>query len=364
MNASAAGRSVAAFGLPNSLPAPTEPLDPDAWRTLVAHSEGQRLNGLLTAAATAGDLVANDAQLEELAVRDERWQSHTLQMERLLLDTLGVLHDVDTRVFKGPALAHTVYPNPSHRVFGDVDILVPGTQLAAARSALVTELGGVDVLPELRPGFDAQFAKDVMIRVGDAEVDLHRTLAAGPFGLRLPVDTLFEGSDSFQLGDSSVATLSPLHTFLQVCYNAALGDIPPRLLSLRDVAQVWLTSSLDLNEVTAVAHTWGGASVVARAVDLTWSVLGLTPCELSTWAAHYSPGPMERRLLAASVSQSRSYTRQVASIAAVSGLGPRLRYTHAIISPSAQYLTARGWTRGRHLRRAWQRLRPGRHSLG
>jgi hypothetical protein len=216
------------------------------------------------------------------------------------------------------------------------------------------------VLPDMRPGFDAEFAKDVMLRIDRTEIDLHRTLAAGPFGMRIPVEELFDNPTDVQLGSQTFQTLGPTATFVQVCYNAALGDVPPRLLSLRDVAQVHHHYNLSLDDIIDIADRWGGTTVVARAVEQTWETLGLEPCELSEWANAYEPSALDRRLLAASVSEQRSYTRAVASLFAIKGLGAKARYLRAVLSPSDEYLEARGWTRRSHLRRAVDRLRPRR----
>ncbi len=56
------------------------------------------------------------------------WLTHALRVERVLLDVTLTLDraGIDSRVLKGVALSHTAYSDPSERVFGDVDLLVPG----------------------------------------------------------------------------------------------------------------------------------------------------------------------------------------------------------------------------------------------
>ncbi len=233
---------------------------------------------------------------------------------------------------------------------------MPADRLAETRALLVRTHGALDPLPELRPGFDAAFAKDVLIQLDGLEIDLHRTLASGPFGHRVDTTDLFATSRSFALGGATIDTLGPAATFVQVCYNAALGDIPPRLASLRDVAQVHQSCSPDRGEVLDLASRWGATAVVATAIGLTWDALRLAPCDLSAWAAAHRPGPVDARYLAASRSSARSYTRHLASLAAIDGVGPRLRYAYAIVRPSPDYLDARGWTGRSHVNRAVRRL--------
>lgn len=317
----------------------------------------QRLIGL-AAAATRAD-VGEPEWLEEL---DDSWQAEALGMERLLVavSTALATAGIDSRVIKGPALAHTVYPEASWRTFGDLDIVVRGEQLVDARRLLVEDLGARDPLPEVRPGFDAEFAKDVLLRIDRTEIDLHRTVAPGPFGMRVPTDELFDSPTEFTLADTTLRTLSPTATFVQVCYNAALGDVPPRLMSLRDVAQVQHHHHLAVDDIVKLADRWGGTAVVASAVAQAWETLELEPTDLSIWAAGYEPSWLDAKLLAASVSQQRSYTRALASVAAIKGPRAKARYLRSVLSPSAEYLEARNWTRGSHVRRAIDRLKPRR----
>lgn len=353
-----AARVVAGAGLDTAIVGITQPLDDRDWSVFAGLLERNRLIGLAALAVETERLAVTDDQFDDLTERDQRWQSHALVAERLLQEVLATLHagDIDTRVLKGSALAHTVYAAPEHRVFGDLDVLVPGARLSDARAALTAGLGVDDVLPELRPGFDQEFAKDVLLRADGIEIDLHRTIAAGPFGLRLPVDELFDGGRQFELGDRRAPTLGPVATFVQVACNAALGDVPPRLGSLRDVAQCGLSSDIDVAAVGELARRWRLEAPVGRAVTATWDALGLADHPLRAWAGTLEIGPGDRHLLAASVTTNRSYARHVASLAAVPGLAAKARYARAILGPQQTYRRARGWQRGDHLRRAWRGL--------
>ena len=349
-------QAVAAFGL-DHLETP-ELAGSEDLASLVHDAERHRLTGLLAAAVRSGRLDPTAdirAQIEEI---DERWQRHGLLMGRLLVDVVEALAaaSIPHRVIKGPALARLAYAEPAHRVFGDIDIVVPGPDLPRARSLLVDEFGADDPFPEIRAGFDAAYAKDVLLRVDGAEIDLHRTLAAGPFGQRIPTEELFDSPGSFELAGTAVPTLGSDMTFVQVCYNAALGDIPPRLMSLRDVAQVHANLSPDPAAVVRIAERWGGQTVVATAIGLTWDALSLPPDELSTWARAHSPSRVDRRYLEASRSMARSYTRHIATLASIRGVRAKLGYARAISRPDDRYLEARGWTRSSHLIRAARRL--------
>lgn len=348
--------AVASFGLDRS-DAPAAVVV-EGVESLVRDAEQHRLTGLLAAAVRAGALETSEEGRRAVEAVDERWQAHGLLMARLLIDVVETFTaaSIPHRVIKGPALAQLAFAEPAHRVFGDIDIVVPGPDLARARRLLVAEFGADDPFPELRAGFDAAYAKDVLLRVDAAEIDLHRTLAAGPFGHRIRADDLFERSSSFELGGTVIATLGAEMTFVQVCYNAALGDIPPRLMSLRDVAQVHKTLSPDPAGVWEIAQRWGGQTVVATAITLAWDALGLAEDEMSSRARAHRPGIIDRRYLDASRSVARSYTRHIATLASIRGVRAKVGYARAIGRPDDEYLEARGWTATSHLKRAVRRL--------
>ena len=146
-------QAVAAFGL-DHLETP-ELAGSEDLASLVHDAERHRLTGLLAAAVRSGRLDPTAdirAQIEEI---DERWQRHGLLMGRLLVDVVEALAaaSIPHRVIKGPALARLAYAEPAHRVFGDIDIVVPGPDLPRARSLLVDEFGADDPFPEiLDPG--------------------------------------------------------------------------------------------------------------------------------------------------------------------------------------------------------------------
>ena len=153
--------AVAAFGLAGSPRLPDAPLDPAAWSGLLSDVTRERIEGLLGAAVAAGALVVTDEQLHDVRSVAQRRAALALGLERELLLTHEALEKagIAHRVLKGHAWAHTVYPDPSWRAFGDVDLLV-GTD-DWDRAVEVLESTGVRrTLPEVRPGFDRRFGKD------------------------------------------------------------------------------------------------------------------------------------------------------------------------------------------------------------
>lgn len=347
-------RAVAGFGLPGSTLALPAELDGEGWDAVRRVAVDQRLPGLLLHALLAGNLGPTEARLELARADHVASMGLALELERHLLAVadLFAAAGIDWRVLKGPALAHLDYPDPSLRSFGDVDILVREAHYDRACEAL-SDAGGHRRYAQPRPGFDRRFGKGVCFFMpAGYELDLHRSFVAGPFGLRVRQDDLFAEAGEIMLAGHRIPTLSREARFLNACYHAVLGARPPRMVPLRDLAQLML-SGLDRDRVEALTSTWKIEGLVARAVNVTWETFGLADAlPLSEWARSYRPTKVERRQLAAYVSSRRSYASQAAAaLSALPRLSDKVAYMRAIAFPTREYVAARDGGYRRRLRR-------------
>ena len=346
-------RAVAAWGLPTTLTLPAEPLDDATFSEVLAGAEGHRVLGLLGGSIRAGDFAVTDDQWRGVEDRWSSWLAHDLRIERLLLQVGGVLDaaGIDFRVLKGVALAHLAYADPGLRVFGDVDVLVGSAHFTRAATVIAEALDATRALPELRPGFDDRFGKEILIRVGAFEVDIHRTFVDGAYGLLVHLPDLFAGPRPFPIGDRSLLALGPEAAFLHACFAAVLGDWPPRLVPQRDLLQIML-GSLDVATTLEMARRWRAEAVVAEAVRTSWAALGVSESHpLAPWAAGYKTTRRDRLLLRAYRGSGRGYSSQLASLLVVGGVQDRFAYARAVGSPSNDYLAARDLRRGDLARR-------------
>ena len=347
--------SVAAYGLPNRSSLPARPLRTHEWEPLIRGARDHRTIGLLARAVADGSFVTTTEQAEEAYDTHAEAMGLAVVLERVLLDVASVLTGaaVDCRVLKGSAVAHLVYPDPAQRPFGDVDLLVPAAQFDLT-VALLVDAGYRRERPQLRPGFDRRFAKSVTLTSPDGlPVDLHRTLAAGRFGVTLAVNQLFAASSPLVLGGQTLSALGPEDRFLHACYHAVLGSSSPPLLALRDIAQMLLTTDLDMVEVQQRSQLWRGQAVLARAVVLTWETLALVPAPaLVAWARCYRPDRSERRVLRAHTVHRSGGTQALTALAAITGLREKLAFLWALAVPQRGYLGDgrsrywRWWVRG------------------
>lgn len=350
--------SVAAVGLVEPSGSPLRIADL-AWPGFLTACEDHRILGLLPVALRAGTLELADYQRENLELLLRRWLSHDLVVERMAQRVGLVLseRDIDYRLLKGVVLANLVYPDPSMRVFSDVDVLVAADSFSAAASAIAEGLGATRALPELRPGFDDRFGREILLRSGEVEIDLHRTLVDGPVGLRIPLRELFERPRSVTVGDQELRTVNAEAQFLHACISAVLGEWPPRLMVLRDVMELLRSEqasvAADPSRVLEAAARWRATSVVALALRRAESDLGVrVDHPLGDWARRFRPSRVDRLVLRTYRGRARGYTSQLASVIAIDGWADRSDYLRAIVRPDRAYLAARGFRRGERIRRA------------
>jgi hypothetical protein len=351
------GAAIAAYGLPSAHT--IESTDPVDVTTLVADCERERLLGLLARAVRDGRIALSDPERDKVETVVRAWLTHAVRAERVLLDVTLALDraGIETRVLKGVALSHTAYRDPADRVFGDVDVLVPAHELHRAAEVVARCFLTARVQPELRAGFDDRFGKEVMLPVGSVEVDLHRTFVEGAFGMTVVLDDLFAPPYRFPLGGHELDALPQPQRLLHACYAAALGDWPPRLMSLRDVAQLVLGERPHIIDVLTMARAWRADAVVARAITTAWDVLALTERPpLVEWASKHTPTRADRLLLSAHEGPARAFSRHVAAVFVLPGVHDRLAYLGAIVLPQRSYLEARGLSVRSHATRAWRRL--------
>lgn len=344
------------------------PLDDGQWRSLVAAIRAERLAGLLDRAVADGAVPASPSQADDAEEVAAAYLHGVLRVERSLVDVAACLgrDGVPFLVLKGPAVAHLDEPDPAVRHYVDLDLLVRGDMLPPALASLATMGYGRD-LPERRAGFDRRFGKEVSL-VADRrlELDLHRTLALGSFGLRLDLGAFWESTASFGLAGIELTALDAEGRFVHACVNAMLGDARPRLVALRDVVRISTTHRLRPERLRRVAPAGGGAAVVAAAARTCLSTLGVPVGEeAAAFVAATVPSRWERVALRAYRSQGGSNTLELLSGALGVTGADRARYLRALLAPDAAYVAARRSTGrppewGTGLREVVRRRRPVR----
>lgn len=285
---------VARFGLDATANNRTVVADPAIADELIDAVAEHRIVGVAVRAMETGMLEMSDGATRDLVDRHDAVMARTLTVEDRMLDVVDALGSaaVDHRILKGSALAHLVALDPADREFRDVDVLVRSPEITRAVEELEA-LGARRVRPPLSADFDRRFAKSVTLRWQGVEIDIHRTVAAGPFGVWSTPDDLFSSPSGFTVADRSLNTLDRTHHLLHACYHVALGQSLPALANLRDIALL-STGDWDESRFRETVERWQGRAVVARAVRLVQRLLEV---DVGKELARFTPEPGDGDLL-------------------------------------------------------------------
>ena len=335
---------VAAHGLPTAdVALPGAPLEPAHWARVKMGIDHQRLTGQGVAAAADGALVLTDEQRQQLEDDHLAAMAHALRMERQLctVDDVLIPRGIAFAVLKGTAVAHLDYANPAQRGFGDVDVLIPTEQWGEALAALFA--AGYDrPTAEVGPGFDTRFGKGAtLVAAGGQELDVHRTLVMGPFGLLVDLAELWDNLEPFELGGRRFAALGSEQRLLHACFHAVIGNAGRRVLPYRDVAEMTLFGTYDADRLIELARHWRAEAVVAQAITETWDALGMTQeLPLHTWARSRGVSRWEQRMLAVYTPQSSYAAKAVAAVTVLPRWRDRVDFVRTLALPTRD--TGRG----------------------
>lgn len=342
-------------GAPIGPPVHLDSDDPGAFPSLIREANHQRVTGVLAHSVANGLLEVDDEQFDLVARAHREAMAIALVLEQMLCRVHGVLFDagIEHVVLKGPAVAHTVYPDPGVRDFGDIDLLFPAAQISDAVRVLEGE-GARRQLSELAPGWDRNFAKSVtMTDSSGYELDLHRTIAPGVFGLRIDPSALFTGTQGFVVGGTELAALAPEGQILQACVHTAAGNRAVWLSSVCDIAQLTRSGRIEIDRFHDMVRRWDLAAVVERAVDIV--ARRLDGADVSVLMDGLTVRDRDRKRL---LQYGRGFSGPALTgfVALPARKWPS--YARALAWPSADNLADRGLTRRTHLRRLAS-YRPG-----
>ncbi|MCB0884735.1 MAG: nucleotidyltransferase family protein [Propionibacteriaceae bacterium] len=339
-------RSIAAWGLPGAEQIELPP-DPEELG-FASRLQQTRLIGPLLAASASGE-VELPADLEaDLVERQHGALLWCIQLESRLMEVREAFDSaggIEHLVIKGPAIAHLDALDPSVRTFADIDLLVAGRDID--RAVEIIRAGGAGApWAERRKGFDRRFAKSVTGTLPDGvEFDLHRTLADGVFGHRIPLDRLFAQPDHLDIGGVRFGALSPTHRLLHSAYHLLLGSPEPALMNLRDLGGYLADPTLDPDMVVPEAERWRGGAVLAMAIDLVRERLGIDVPAWAEWRTSYRFDHDEFEMIARHRREGSSLGRAKLDVARELPLRDKVAYLTALAWPQKAHLADRSLTR-------------------
>jgi hypothetical protein len=221
-------------------------------------------------------------------------------------------------------------------------VLVRGEAFGDACAAL-TEMHFRRRLAEPRPGFDVRFGKGAAhVHVGDRmEIDLHRTLALGPFGLWIDPGAMLDRATTFELVGQKIPRLEDTDMLISVAIHAVLGW-PRRLLSYRDILQVCRSLEVDWSALARRAADWHLAALLIRALETASSTLGTDPI---TEAAILDAVPIRKseiRALGSYAGHRRGLGgTALSTLLAIRGVRQKSAYVRAVAFPQRAFMRDR-----------------------
>lgn len=206
-----------------------------------------------------------------------------LQRTEELRKILAALHTVGIRptLYKGSALAYTVYPSPACRTMGDLDLWIGAEEIATAQAA-IEGLGyclkGKAERPfALRQQFDGEIQ---LVGPGHSQglIELHWGVFAGQWLHRVATidrKTIRQRCVATELFDTPIYLLAKEDAVIQVAVHFGINHQLSRypLRSLLDIALLD-QQNIDWAVVVARARHWRVATVISVVLDLLINVFG------------------------------------------------------------------------------------------
>jgi hypothetical protein len=290
-----AREAVLSHGL--SDPGGSEPavLGIDDGRAFASTMIDDRTVGLALTAHDHGAVELPDESVDRLARAQQESAGVALVLEAQLLEVAARLDaaGIPLRVVKGPALAHTAYPDPAWREFGDIDLLVPGRVLPDAAAAL-EGVGFRRAFRSVGRRYEQEVGKSVTLRSAAGwELDLHRSLASGPWGVLADPAALWTDRAALELGGRTLPTLTAEVHLAHALLHVGLGSPRPRGSNLRDLLQLDAVVS-DRGAVLGLLDRW--SALYPAQVARGFLPPGLQPA--LDWLGRRAPSRRERRWMA------------------------------------------------------------------
>ena len=345
-------RALAALGLPGRGHAAVAPLTDPAWAHLVARAVHDQLSGVLQWGIWNDEVPATDHQRRLAFDAHLPVAAHVVRLDQELATASRALksENVDLRVIRGPAVARLDYPDPGMRTFNDIDLIVRGEQMRDAVRTLGS-LGYRRGMPPLRQSFDDRFAASVsLVSASGLEIDLHRRLVDGPAGLTLPLEDLWGASEPIDVAGSRVEALPREHRLLDVAVTVALCPGSPRLGTLRDLATMLVSPSLDPAALLGIAEKWNAHPLLSLAVGKAWTALDLDDDVPAWWSVMVGRPPSRPEELSGRWTRwvpmyrqdGHSFPVLAAETMRILPVGDRPAFALAVGLPQRRYLRSRG----------------------
>lgn len=246
-------------------------------------------------------------------------------------------------LLKGAALARWLYPQPSLRPFGDVDILIHQTDVPRLQACLAAR--AYQPGQELAGGFSDAFYSELALQQTAPPrlaLDVHWHLFVPLYFRRhMNVAWFWERTLEYTHGDSAALLLHPTAQLVHLTVHASLNHRhTPRLLWLYDLALLFAKHGGEID--------WDDAARLARTSQVTRSVYDIL-AQVQEWWGVAAPAPfmetlrntrvgLDEKIAFALTAAPHNQARVLSDALAAPGMQNKFQYAARHLLPDAAYM--------------------------
>lgn len=213
--------------------------------------------------------------LKEMLMRNSAKNLFMLSWLISITDLLKA-HGIQALTFKGPVLAEKIYGNIGFRSFGDLDLLIPRTDLQKAVSLLLEQgfVQDIDLSPEqygklINKSHHAVLVKDSVV------IELHWELSGRYFLRNVYLESLLPRAEEVDLAGHRLQTFGSEDLLLYLCIHGCRHQWF-QLDAVCCVAElVKKKTDLDWEQVWMIARRLGALKMVVLGLLLAKELLGV-----------------------------------------------------------------------------------------
>ena len=200
-----------------------------------------------------------------------------VQLYRELRTVLRCLRSsgIKVIVLKGAYLAEAVYGDVALRPMCDVDLMVPKTELARAKTVLL-EMGGVQLQPNGNELFWREHHHPPPVVLRGLSIELHWTITDPTGPVRIDAAGLWNRAHAVTIAGVEVIALSPEDLLMHLCLHLGCDHHFTGLRSFYDITETIQLCRGEMNwlQVADTAREWRAARCVGLTLHLCRSMLG------------------------------------------------------------------------------------------
>lgn len=262
-------------------------------------------------------------------------------------DTLDT-HGIPFILLKGAALAATLYPSPSSRNIGDIDLLIPRKSVSFCREIFLQQ-GYKPAHIEHQPGSTLRHSNEEMLIPPaplTSPLELHWHLLDVPYYLhKLPMDWFWEHTESLEIGEEDFLVLNPEANLIYLPAHLAIHHRYQELHPLLDLALLIIHDQNRINweKVIRTAQQFDLFCALRETLNRLsqyWSSLPIQ--EPRRLMEDVQPSENDRRLFHLLSTETRTTTLDFyTNLITLPSFQSRLRYALVNLFPQSAYMKSR-----------------------